>query len=45
MRVTILKLEDFPLLIEFEALVETDQLLGCFFKKQKKPVGGTLLLL
>lgn len=36
MRVTILKLEDFPLLIEFEALVETDQLLGCFFKKQKK---------
>ena len=35
MRVTILKLEDFPLLIEFEALVETGQLLGSFFKKQK----------
>ena len=42
MRVTILKLEDFPLLIEFEALVETGQLLGSYFKKTKKPIGGTL---
>lgn len=45
MRVTILKVEDFPLLIDFEALVETGQLLGFYLKKTKKPIGGTLDLL